>query len=115
MKPERIEEILDKRFPSEEPLGMKERVLARAAERRPVRRPAWPVLKLAFAGAVGALILLANVSDNARQARLADGHYGRKAVTAPAGGGLAERMKMTRELLACAGPYDDGRRERKPL
>jgi hypothetical protein len=72
MDPERIEKILKEHFPQGEPEGARGRILARAArEVRPARARVTIFIKWAFAATAIAIILLANVSDHARQTRFA--------------------------------------------
>ena len=85
---------------------MKGRVLALAATAGPATSRRWKSLRLAFAAGAVALVVAANVSDRARTVRIAGG---RPAVSSPVdAGALAQRMRLTRELLASADPWDEG-------
>lgn len=105
MDQDRIEEILRESFPKDEPQGMRERVLSKAAgELHPARVSWWPKVRLAFACAAVLLVLFANLSDKARQSRIAgvpdaqprlSTEYTVKA--------LAERQKLAREMMAWTG------------
>jgi hypothetical protein len=114
MKPERIEDILSEHFMGCEPEGAKERILSRAsAELRPPKRRGFSIAKWALAGTVAATILLAQVSDHARQVRLAQGQCQSPASITRAGAVLAEQHRMTEEMIALAGPWDYRQKERK--
>lgn len=74
MDAERIEKILKEHFPQDEPQGARERILSRAArELRPARSRVWVKIWWAFAVLAVGTIALANVSDHARQVRMAGG------------------------------------------
>ncbi len=73
MNDDRIEELLRKSWPPEPPTGMRERVLGRAAQELKDASPRSALAarwKLALASLGVLVILLTNVSDHARQARL---------------------------------------------
>jgi len=71
MDAERIEKILREHFPQDEPEGARERILTRASrELRPTRSRVAIFIRWAFVVVV-AIIILANLSDGARQNRFA--------------------------------------------
>jgi hypothetical protein len=113
MDSERIEQILQRHYPADMPDGMKERVLSKATTQLgPARRRPGFVLKLVFAAALILLVALANVSDHARQVRLAGGHWQMEAGTFAV---IAEQRRITQLLLASTDTWDVTPKARKQL
>jgi len=106
MKPERIEEIIQANYAADEPEGTRERILRRAYQELPPAGSRVRIVAKWAPAAVAAIVLFAGISDHARQARLCrmagtDRHQPR--LTANIAQAIAEREKLTREMLAYAG------------
>ena len=101
MNDDRIEELLRKSWSPEPPVGMRERVLRRAGREleHSAPRPAWTARwKLALASLGVLVILVTNVSDFARQARLSAATNG--VVSSVTGRSLPWRKHQIEILLA---------------
>ena len=111
MEPERIEEILQTRFPDDEPEGMRRRILERVSR---VLRPARPrrrrIAQWALACSIATFVVFANVSDNMRQARICQADHGR---TSRINSSAATAMMLRQRLAGDAWALDED--WRKPL
>ncbi|MDO8587068.1 MAG: hypothetical protein Q7T82_08520 [Armatimonadota bacterium] len=102
MEDDRIEEILQERYPAPDAEGARGRILGRAArELRSARPRTWFRTAWAFAAAA-AVILSANVCDHARQARLSQRTHVTSAAPASSAAAVIERQRLARETLAWA-------------
>ena len=74
MDSEQIEKILQENYPSEGPLGMRQRVLEAALQELKPKKTIklWHRVQFAFAAVLVGIILIANISDNTRRARMSE-------------------------------------------
>jgi hypothetical protein len=117
MDSDRIEEILNKGFPAEEPEGMRDRILSKSSrELRPSRANWWPKAKLAFAGAVLLLLISANISDRARESKIAGFPATQHPMTTePISRVMADSQALTREMIARMGSSVESSKMREQL
>ncbi|MDO8683128.1 MAG: hypothetical protein Q7N50_06570 [Armatimonadota bacterium] len=93
---ERIEEILRANFPASDSDGPRRRILDGAFhELRPPKPRVRMIVKWVFAVAVVAIILIGNISDQARQVRLARGSNLERGISDMARLALAQRQNPT--------------------
>lgn len=98
MDNDKIEQVLRENYPAPDAASARGRILEHAArELRPVRSGLCSGIRWAVTAAVAATILLANISDHARQIRLTGGRDGTPALSAAA---IAERQRLACDLFA---------------